>query len=125
MKYSKIFSFILILFLIQSSIQFSLDDSFKFISKLVHPSGFLFQLIKLKLMDTDEDFSCTLCKRIVAAIRTTVEEKYTPDEIVHLVVLLCSLSKGYDYCENFYSNYGNLHFEISLEHEGFLSEVKL
>ena len=106
MKYSKIFSFILILFLIQSSKQFSLDDSFKFISKLVHPSGFLFQLIKLKLMDTDEDFSCTLCKRIVAAIRTTVEEKYTPDEIVHLVVLLCSLSKGYDYCENFYSNYG-------------------
>jgi hypothetical protein len=57
-------------------------------------------------MDTDEDFSCTLCKRIVAAIRTTVEEKYTPDEIVHLVVLLCSLSKGYDYCENFYTNYG-------------------
>jgi len=28
------------------------------------------------------------------------------DEIVYLVVLFCSLSNGYDYCENFYTNYG-------------------
>ena len=103
---SKIFSFIFLFFLIQSSTQFSLDQSFQLISKLVNPSGIIFQLIKLRLSQADEDFSCTLCKRLVAAVRTTVEEKYTPDEIVHLVVLFCSLSNGYDYCENFYTNYG-------------------
>lgn len=103
---TKLFSFIFLFFLLQSSTQFSLTQSFQLISKLTNPSGFLFQLIKLRLMQVDEDFSCTLCKRIVAAIRTTVEEKYTPDEIVHIAVLFCSLNYGYDYCEGFYTNYG-------------------
>ena len=107
MKYpSKIFSLIFLFFLIQSSTEFSLNQSFQLISKLISPSGFLFQLIKLRLAQADEDFSCTLCKRIVTAVRTTVEEKYTPDEIVHLVVLFCSISKSYDYCQNFITNYG-------------------
>jgi hypothetical protein len=103
--HTKIISYILILFLIQSSTQFSLDNSFQLISKLLNPTGFIFQLIKLKLSQADEDFTCTLCKRLVAAVRTTVEEKYTPDEIVHLIVLICSLNNGYDYCNNFYTNY--------------------
>ena len=107
-SHTKIISYILILFLIQSSTQFSLDNSFQLISKLLNPTGFIFQLIKLKLSQADEDFTCTLCKRLVAAVRTTVEEKYTPDEIVHLIVLICTLSNGYDYCNNFYTNYGIL-----------------
>ena len=108
MKYlpSKIFSFIFLFFIIQSSNEFSLDQSFKLISQLISPSGFLFQLIKLRLTKAEEDFTCTLCKRIVKAVRTTVEEKYTPDEIIHLVVLFCSFSNSYEYCHNFYTNYG-------------------
>ena len=105
-SHTKIFSLILLLFLIQSSTQLNFGDSFQLIKDLVNPTGFLFKLVKLKLMDTDEDFSCTLCKRIMAAIRTTVEEKYTPDEIIHVVALFCSLSKSFDYCESFYTNYG-------------------
>ena len=108
MKYlpSKIFSFIFLFFIIQSTNEFSLDQSFKLISQLISPSGFLFQLIKLRLTQAEEDFTCTLCKRIVKAVRTTVEEKYTPDEIIHLVVLFCSFSNSYEYCHNFYTNYG-------------------
>ena len=62
--------------------------------------------MKIKLLEVEEDFSCTLCKRIVAAVRTTVEEKYTPDEIINLIALICSITKDYDYCYNYYSNYG-------------------
>ena len=105
-SYTKTISLLILVLLIQSSSQFNLDYSFKLINKFINPAGFLFQLIKLRLSQMDDDFSCTLCKRIMAAVRTTVEEKYTPDEIVHLVVLFCSFSKGYDYCENFYTNYG-------------------
>ena len=105
-SYTKLFSLIFLFFLVQPSNQFSLNQSFKLITQLLNPSGLVFQLIKIRLSQMDEDFSCTLCKRIVAAIRTTVEEKYTPDEIVHIVVLFCSLSNGYEYCENFYTNYG-------------------
>ena len=107
MRYpSKILSLIFLFFLFQSSNEFSFDQSFKLISNLINPSGFLFQLIKLRLTQADEDFTCTLCKRIVAAVRTTVEEKYTPDEIIHLVVLFCSFKNSYDYCNNFLTNYG-------------------
>ena len=105
-SYTKSITILLIFLLIQSSSQFSFQDSFDLIKKFVNPAGFIFQLIKLRLSQMDDDFSCTLCKRIMAAVRTTVEEKYTPDEIVHLVVLFCSFNKGYDYCENFYTNYG-------------------
>ena len=106
----KNISFIFILFLtFQNSYQdgFNIFDSITLLSKILEPSGFFFQMIKLKLADMEEDFACTLCKRIVAAVRTTVEEKYTPDEIINLAVLLCSLSKNYDYCYNFYTNFGN------------------
>ena len=105
----KNISLILIFFLsFQNSYQigFNLYDSFSLLSKILSPNGFFFQIIKLKLADMDEDFACTLCKRIIAAVRTTVEEKYTPDEVINLVVLLCSLSNNYDYCYNYYSNYG-------------------
>ena len=85
---------------------FSLSQTFTLISNILHPSGFIFQLMKIKLLEVEEDFSCTLCKRIVAAVRTTVEEKYTPDEIINLIALICSITKDYDYCYNYYSNYG-------------------
>ena len=81
------------------------SDSFSLISTFLNPDGLIFKLIKLKLGD-EENFSCTLCKRIVTAIRTTVEEKYKPDEIIKIVSLLCSLNKDYDYCYGFFSNYG-------------------
>ena len=108
--YKNILFILIFFFAFQNSYQvgFNLYDSFSLLSKILNPNGFFFQIIKLKLTDMDEDFSCTLCKRIVAAIRTTVEEKYTPDEVINLVVLLCSLSKNYDYCYNFYSNYGTV-----------------
>ena len=107
----KVFSFtiFLLLFLLyQNSFQFGfgISNTISLISKVLDPSGFIFQLIKLRLADVDEDFSCTLCKRIVAAIRTTVEEKYTPDEIINIVALICSISNDYDYCYSYYSNYG-------------------
>ena len=104
--HTKIYSLLFLLFLFQSSSQINLNDSFQLIMKFVNPSGFMFQLIKLRLMQMDEDFSCTLCKRIMKAIRTTVEEKYTPDEIVHIFVLFCSFSKSYEYCDGFLTNYG-------------------
>ena len=84
----------------------SLSQTFTLISNILQPSGFIFQLMKIKLLEVEEDFSCTLCKRIVVAVRTTVEEKYTPDEIINLIALLCSITKDYDYCYNYYSNYG-------------------
>ncbi len=108
-KFSKgITFFILILLTFQNSYQFEfyLSETISLVSQILNPSGFFFQLIKLKLADMDEDFSCTLCKRIVAAVRTTVEEKYTPDEIVKIIALICSITNKYDYCINFYTNYG-------------------
>ena len=89
-----------------NEVGFSLSQTFTLISNILHPSGFIFQLMKIKLLEVEEDFSCTLCKRIVAAVRTTVEEKYTPDEIINLIALICSITKDYDYCYNYYSNYG-------------------
>ena len=103
---AKIISFIFLFFLIQSSSQFGLDSSVQLIKNFLNPSGFIFQLIKLRLTEMDEDFSCTLCKRIMDAVRTTVEEKYTPDEIVHVVVLFCSFRNSYEFCDSFYTNYG-------------------
>ena len=85
---------------------FSLSQTFTLISNILNPSSFIFQLMKIKLLEVEEDFSCTLCKRIVAAVRTTVEEKYTPDEIINLIALICSITKDFDYCYNYYSNYG-------------------
>ena len=83
MRDLKKFSFIFILFLsFQNSLQFNLFDSFSLIAKTLDPAGFLFQLIKIRLSQMEDDFSCTLCKRLVAAVRTTVEEKYTPDDIM-------------------------------------------
>ena len=100
--------FILLFLTVNNSYEvgFSLSQSFTLISSLLNPSSFIFQLMKIKLLDVEEDFSCTLCKRIAAAVRTTVEEKYTPDEIVNIIALLCSVTKDFDYCYNYYSNYG-------------------
>ena len=106
MKVIPIFILLILSFNNSYQIGFSLSESFSLISNLLNPSGLLFRLIKLRLLDVEEDFSCTLCKRIVAAVRTTVEEKYTPTEIINIIALICSLSKDYDYCYNFYSNYG-------------------
>ena len=106
MKVIPIFILLILSFNNSYQIGFSLSESFSLISNLLNPSGLLFQLIKLRLLDVEEDFSCTLCKRIVAAVRTTVEEKYTPTEIIDIIALICSLSQDYDYCYNFYSNYG-------------------
>lgn len=103
----KNISFILVLFLsFQSSTQFNLFESLSLIKNVLDPSGFIFQLIKLRLAQMEDDFSCTLCKRLVAAVRTTVEEKYTPDEIISYIALICSFKNDYDYCYNYYSNYG-------------------
>ena len=44
----------------------SLSQTFTLISNILQPSGFIFQLMKIKLLEVEEDFSCTLCKRIVA-----------------------------------------------------------
>ena len=106
MKVIPIFILLILSFNNTYQIGFSLSESFSLISNLLNPSGLLFQLIKLRLLDVEEDFSCTLCKRIVAAVRTTVEEKYTPTEIINTIALICSISQDYDYCYNFYSNYG-------------------
>jgi len=107
MRDLKKFSIILILFLsFQNSLQFNLFDSFSLIAKTLDPAGFLFQLIKIRLSQMEDDFSCTLCKRLVAAVRTTVEEKYTPDDIISYVALLCSFKHDYEYCQNYYTNYG-------------------
>ena len=106
---AKIISFIFLFFLIQSSSQFNFDNSIELIKNFINPSGLIFQLIKLRLTrltEMEEDFSCTLCKRLTAAIRTTVEEQYTPDELVHVIVLFCSFSKSYEYCNGFFTNYG-------------------
>ena len=109
---SNIFKNITILILLflffQNSNQsgFGISETFSLISNLLNPSGLFFQLIKIRLADMEEDFSCTLCQRIIAAVRTTVEEKYTPDEIINIVTLICSISNNYDYCFNYYSNYG-------------------
>ena len=102
----KLISFIFLSFLIQSSFQSNLDISIELIKNFINPSGFIFQLIKLRLIEMDEDFSCTLCKRLTDAVRTTVEEKYTPDELIHIAVLFCSFGKSYDYCNSFLSSYG-------------------
>ena len=106
MKVIPIFILLILSFNNSYQIGFSLSESFSLISNLLNPSGLLFRLIKLRLLDVEEDFSCTLCKRIVAAVRTTVEEKYTPTEIINTIALICSISQDYDYCYNFYSNYG-------------------
>ena len=103
---TKSISFIFLIFLIQSSFQFNLDNSIDIIKNFINPSGFIFQLIKLQLIEMEEEFSCTLCKRLTNAIRTTIEEKYTPDELVHIAVLFCSFSKSYEYCDSFLSSYG-------------------
>ena len=103
---AKLFSFIFLFFLIQSSIQFNLDNSIELIKNFINPSGFIFQLIKLKLTEMEEDYSCTLCKRITDAVRATIEERYTPDELVHIAVLFCSFSKSYEYCDSFLMSYG-------------------
>ena len=109
---SNIFKSIMILILLFLSFQnshqssFGISETFSLISNLLNPSGLIFQLIKLRFADTEEDFSCTLCKRIVAAVRTTVEEKYTPDEIINIIALICSISRNQDYCYNYYTNYG-------------------
>ena len=96
MRDLKKFSFIFILFLsFQNSLQFNLFDSFSLIAKALDPAGFLFQIIKIRLSQMEDDFSCTLCKRLVAAVRTTVEEKYTPDDIISYVALICSFKHDY------------------------------
>ena len=102
----KLISFIFLFFLFQSSLHFNLDNSVELIKNFINPSGFIFQLIKLQLIDMEEDFSCTLCKRLTDAVRTTIEEKYTPDEIIHIGVLFCSFSKSYEYCNSFLTSYG-------------------
>ena len=105
----KNFCIFLLLFLFfqnSNEFGFGVSNAITLISKVLDPSGFIFQIIKLRLSDIDEDFSCTLCKRIVTAVRTTVEEKYTPDEIISIVALICSISNDYDYCYSYYSNYG-------------------
>lgn len=107
--FKKNISLVIILLLsiqCSSQINYNLFDSFSLISTIFDPKGLIFQIIKLKLADMEEDFACTLCKRIIAAVRTTVEEKYTPDEIINLITLICSISNNYDYCYNYYSNYG-------------------
>ena len=102
----KLISFIFLFFLIQSSFQFNSDNSIKLIKNFLNPAGLIFQLIKLRLTEIEEDFSCTLCKRLINAIRTTVEEKYTPDELIHVAVLFCSFRKSYEYCNSYFMNYG-------------------
>ena len=105
-KKIKIFFLLFLSFQHTNQLDFNIFESFSLISKIMNPTGFIFQLIKLKLADMEEDFACTLCKRLVAAVRTTVEEKYTPNEIIDYIVLICSISNDYDYCYNYYTNYG-------------------
>ena len=99
--------FLLILCLQNTNqLNFDIFQSLSLISKILNPQGLIFQIVKLKLLDREEDFSCRLCKRIVTAIRTTVEEKYTPTQILDLLSLLCSVVKNYDFCFSFITNYG-------------------
>ena len=68
---SKNFIIIILLLLsVQNSnqLRFDIFESFSLISKILNPSGFVFQLIKLRLADMEEDFACTLIKRIVEAV---------------------------------------------------------
>ena len=73
--------------------------------QLFNPMGFFTQLAKIKLESTNEDFTCTLCKNLVIAVRNTIEEKYTPDEIINILSLYCSINKDYEYCKNFHNFY--------------------
>ena len=117
----KTISIFLLIFLnIQSTSQFELfglklDQLMSLSSQLFNPMGFFAQLAKIKLESTNEDFTCTLCKNLVIAVRNTIEEKYTPDEITNLLTLICSINKDYDYCKNFHGSY-----TTSLLKNGFL-----
>ena len=104
--YKKYFLPFLLILSFQISFQVEISDSLNLIKELFNPYGIIYQFFKLKLAQMDDSFSCTLCKRLVTAVRTTVEEKYSPDEIIHIVALFCSFSYSYDYCYNFYTNYG-------------------
>ena len=105
-SFRKFTIFFLLFLSFHNTNQIDFLESLSLISKILNPTGFIFQLIKLKLTDMEEDLACSLCKRIVTAVRTTIEEKYTPTQIIELIAILCSVSNDYDYCYNFFTNYG-------------------
>ena len=98
----KLISITFLLLSFQFSKELEIIDIFR---DIFNPSGLIFQIFKLKFLQEEESFSCTLCKRLVTAVRTTIEEKYSPDEIIYILSLLCSLNSDYEYCYSFLSNY--------------------
>ena len=71
-----------------------------------NPVELLFSLTKSQLEDTDADFSCTLCQRIIRAVTTTIREKYGYEGIEYYSELLCSLIFDREICNVYITKYG-------------------
>ena len=77
-----------------------------FNSMFFNPVELLFSLTKSQLEDTDADFSCTLCQRIIRAVTTTIREKYGYEGIEYYSELLCSLIFDRELCNVYITKYG-------------------
>ena len=110
----KIFSFYLIALSLISLI--NPTNSFGFtelleISKHLNPMSIdplklLFSLTKMRLETMDEDFSCTLCQRLVKAVTSSIIDKYSYDSIEYYAELLCSVALDREVCHNYIKEYG-------------------
>ena len=110
----KIFSFYLIalslISLINPTNSFSFTELLEISKHLnsmsIDPLKLLFSLTKMRLETMDEDFSCTLCQRLVKAITSSIIDKYSYDSIEYYAELLCSVALDREVCHNYIKEYG-------------------
>ena len=99
---------IIILFKPSQELSFNVIENINklFNSMFFNPVELLFTLTKMKLQSTDEDFSCTLCQRLINAVTTTIREKYGFEGIQYYAELLCSVALDRGVCNTYISKYG-------------------
>ena len=110
----KILSSLLSILLLLSSFNPSNSISFlgvlniskMFSSMFIDPVKLLFTLTKSHLESMDEDFSCTLCQRLIKAVTSSIIDSYGYEGIEYFAELLCSVALDRGACNTYVTKYG-------------------
>ena len=71
----------------------------------INPFKLLLTLTKIKLESMDEDFSCTLCQRLVKAVTSSIIDKYSYEKLEYYSELLCSIVFDRELCHAYIKEY--------------------
>ena len=74
----------------------------------INPFKLLLTLTKIKLESMDEDFSCTLCQRLVKAVTSSIIDKYSYEKLEYYGELLCSIVFDRELCHSYIKEYSKI-----------------